>query len=154
MTTYQLPMRIPILVILLASVTGCVTPNQRLYDAEVDRLCAKDGGMRVFEQHPLPSSNFDENGYLKLPANSTWQAVVGPAFKYVYEKELIKGSQAQSARVWRYSQKLFHAGSERLVGEAVLYVRAGGDLLGGFTESNYRCGAKADLLQNVFFKGD
>ncbi len=86
-----------------------------------------------------------------LPGHS-WQDFVGPEFKYTYEARLLKGVPAESATIWRYSQRLVRLYNGKLIGEAVLYTRGGGDFLGGFAGSTSTCGAREDLLNKVFFK--
>ena len=42
--------------------SGCATPTQMVLDAEVKRLCAIDGGIKVYETVPLPADRFDKFG--------------------------------------------------------------------------------------------
>jgi len=40
------------------SITGCTTPSQWIADAQVDELCTKDGGIKVYETVTLPKERF------------------------------------------------------------------------------------------------
>ena len=53
---------------LLALTTGCSGPSKSELDAEVKRLCAIDGGIKVYETVTLPSERFDEHGNVRIPA--------------------------------------------------------------------------------------
>ncbi len=49
------------LLLILPLITACTSgPSKRQLDAEVDRLCAIDGGVRVYETVTLPPDKFDE----------------------------------------------------------------------------------------------
>ena len=53
------------LLLLLPVIAGCATPSQIMLDAEVKRLCAIDGGIKVYETVRLPAERF-KLGYLRL----------------------------------------------------------------------------------------
>ncbi|MBK7812955.1 MAG: hypothetical protein IPJ52_00920 [Rhodocyclaceae bacterium] len=50
------------LLALLPLVAGCATPSQMAVDAEVKRLCAIDGGIKVYETVKLPADKFNQWG--------------------------------------------------------------------------------------------
>jgi hypothetical protein len=50
----------------LLALAGCERAKTRL-DREVDRLCAKDGGVRVYETVRLPKENFGPDGDMFPP---------------------------------------------------------------------------------------
>lgn len=60
-----------LLVILLALqfVTACISgPSKGQLDDEVKRLCAIDGGIKVYETVKLPAERFDKYGQIRVPA--------------------------------------------------------------------------------------
>jgi hypothetical protein len=59
-----------ILLLLISIVTlhGCATPSQMAADSEVRRLCAIDGGIKVYERVVLPAARFDQWGNASIPA--------------------------------------------------------------------------------------
>ncbi|GIX28412.1 MAG: hypothetical protein KatS3mg123_2293 [Burkholderiales bacterium] len=50
----------------LLLMASCATQTQMALDAEVRRLCAIDGGIRVYEQVKLPADGFDRWGMPKM----------------------------------------------------------------------------------------
>ncbi len=56
--------RLAALLILLELITGCVTWPQIQMVAEVDRLCAIDGGLKIYETVSLPPEKFNEYGQI------------------------------------------------------------------------------------------
>jgi len=51
---------------LLAAMSGCATPLQSQPDAEVKRLCAIDGGVKLYETVKLPPEKFNQWGQIKF----------------------------------------------------------------------------------------
>ena len=68
--------------VVLLSVAGCEREKDRL-DAEVRRLCAQDGGVKVYEKVLLPPSKFDSGGVVSVPLESNSK----PADQFYYEWE-------------------------------------------------------------------
>ena len=56
--------RVNVLFVLLAAVaiSGC---EKYALDRQMEELCKKDGGVRIFEHVKLPANRFDEHGNLK-----------------------------------------------------------------------------------------
>lgn len=48
-------------------ISGCAAPSQMSADAEVKRLCAIDGGIKVYESVRLPADKFDKWGSVHVP---------------------------------------------------------------------------------------
>ena len=49
------------------AISGCATPSQMSADVEVTRLCAIDGGIKVYETVKLPAERFDKWGNVHIP---------------------------------------------------------------------------------------
>lgn len=66
----------------LLFLVGC--EKSRL-DEEVRQLCAKDGGIKIYETVKLPSERFDQHGNIKIPSKKD----ANPSDEYYYESETI-----------------------------------------------------------------
>lgn len=120
------------------------------YDRQVREMCAKDGGVRVYETVRLPSDRFDQFGQIRIPAKQN----VKPEDEYFYE------SSTTYTRNGNPEMLKSHYGVHRqfdgkLLGEAISYARRGGDLPGPWHGSSFRCPRNAnitDLNQQIFVK--
>lgn len=62
-------MRNLISILLLLPLMACsAAPSKADLDAEVKRLCAIDGGIKVYEIVKLSATKFDEHGNVNIPA--------------------------------------------------------------------------------------
>jgi hypothetical protein len=109
------------------------------YDAEIDRLCAIDGGINVYETVKLPPERFDQrwNEYL-----------------YVREPTTYIRTESENPSLLRDTSKIIRRSDGKVLGEYVSYVRRGGDLPGPGHPSSYRCPKlfTLNLEQAVFLK--
>lgn len=116
---------------LMMTLSACTTPIQMAYDAEVDRLCAIDGGMKIYESVQLPPERFDKYGDLIAVNSKSFYASdrYGPDFKIIEEKNYLKGGDGKSGAVMaRVSIKIFRTKDDKLLGSWLSYYRRGGDL--------------------------
>jgi hypothetical protein len=126
-------------------------------DKEVDRLCALDGGSRVFERVLLPSDKFDQFGYPNVPLSSSKGA---QSASYVVDtelSELVKGNPTGrgAPSLHRFSSKIVRVSDKKILGEAVGYYRFGGDPEGPWHPSSYTgCTEEAgkNLIRAIFRK--
>jgi hypothetical protein len=132
-------------------------------DEEVKRLCATDGGTRVFEEVALPASEFDEYGTPKYwysdrgkstnrisDDSTTIERPMGSNHIWEWEvRHLKKGNPSMS----RSQFKVIRRSDGKVMGESISYSRGGGDLPGPWHESSFRCPNDApDLLKSVFVR--
>ncbi|MER0203256.1 MAG: hypothetical protein DU480_05230 [Nitrosomonas sp.] len=124
------------------------TEKDRL-DREVKRLCATDGGIKVYETVKLPAERFDQYGQIRLPAK--WLAK--PEDEYYYEGStsyLIKGNpELLQLRTWMYRKS-----DNKLLGESTVYMRRGGGLPGPWYMPAFICPQKTDvdMKEQIFIK--
>ena len=134
-------------VILLA--VACAREKDRL-DAEVRRLCARDGGVKVYEKVILSADEFNRFGVPSIPSKEKMR----PEDNYYYERhvEYLQGGNPELLR----SQHLLKRRKDgKVLGESVRYTRRGGDLPGPWHESSFSCpniGAQPPLEKLVFQK--
>lgn len=110
------------------------------YDAWVERMCAKDGGVRVYETVKLPAEKFDKYGVFTVPKQNT----SGTDAEYFYES-VISYYRKGNPEVWRLHFEVFRHMDKKLLGEAVRYGRRGGDLIGPWHESSFGCPDNSDI---------
>jgi len=141
-----------IILFLLVSLTvyaAFFTEKDRL-DREVERLCAIDGGIKVYETVKLPAERFDQYGQISIP----YKENVKPEDEYYYESStiyLIKGNP----ELRQYSSKLYRRSDDRLIGESTSYSRIGGDMPGPWQPSSFMCPADEGfnyLMKQIFIK--
>lgn len=140
--------------LLLAALTSACSsgPSKAELDAEVRRLCAIDGGVKVYETAPLTPELLDWAGRIRIPAkDNVWSNV-----PYYYEQTdthlLLTGNPA----MWRSHWRVYRRSDGKLMGESITYIRRGGDLPGPWHESSFSCpelGVPPYLEPSIFVKG-
>ena len=109
-------------------------------DMKVDRLCAKDGGIKVYETVTLSPDKFDKYGQTRLPPKRKLQ----PEDEYYYEWD-IHYLQKGNPEMWRSFIEVFRKNDGKLLGESISYARVGGDLPGPWHSSSYSCPKESGL---------
>lgn len=131
-------------------------PNYRKAkaDAMVRELCAKDGGMKVYETVKLPTERFDQYGLVRFgslglpPLKQNMKSE--DDFYYTSEINwMIPETSVGALAMWRLDQKLFRAADHKLLAVAISYSRRGGDPIGPWHPSSYRCPPNADITVAV-----
>lgn len=142
------------LLLLLPLATACASgPSKSELDAEVKRLCAIDGGIKVYERVRLPAERFDKYGNLRIPSKENAK----PDDEYYYELDIHyyrKGNPELS----RDHFKIFRRSDQKLLGESIRYGRGGGDMLGPWHGSSFVCpeisSNQPSLEKSIFLKGN
>ena len=138
-----------LLIALCASaVAGCMREKDRL-DEEVRQLCAKDGGIKVYEEVEMPAASFDEFGVAKF-LDATEMRPLGNRFDLYEETKYFKKG---SPSLRREHAKIVRSADGKLLGESTSYHRVGGDFPGPWHDSSFACPANvgtAKLKQSVF----
>lgn len=134
-------MRTTILIALIAGLllTGC---EKARLDQQVKELCAKDGGIKVYETVKLPADKFDQWGTVNFYKPTQGENALGSAYKYLYQRQYLRGgaaSQPEDLTMVRTHILVFRSSDSKLLGESVLYSRRGGDLPGPWHPSAFAC---------------
>lgn len=152
-----------IAIVLILSIWWTV-PTYRKWRADklVDELCAKDGGIKVYETVTLPSSMFNEYGQPKIKFAghvATDSDTSGSGLYFSIESTDIIGDQNQSdiskLVVWKSRISLLRSSDGKVLGETICYSRRGGDAIGPWHPSSYSCPKSAsewDLAGKVVCK--
>lgn len=120
---------------------GWLVAGERLWlDHQVRELCAKDGGIKVYETVKLPAEEFNQWGQIRIPSKQAAK----PDDQYFYESftnYLRKGNP----EIWQSQYKVYRRADNRLLGESLGYARRGGDLPGPWNESSFGCPRNTDI---------
>lgn len=118
---------------MLQLLTGC---EKARLDQQVKELCAKDGGIKVYETVKLPPVKYDEYARNNWIFPNKAQAKLTDDFftetdRYYYKK----GNPEMSRRQYR----IIRHSDGKVLGESISYGRGGGDMPGPWHDSSYQC---------------
>ncbi|MDR1275004.1 MAG: hypothetical protein LBL72_01225 [Candidatus Accumulibacter sp.] len=122
------------------------------YDAKIDRLCAVDGGIKVYETVKLPEDQFDKWGDLKFYDQRRHESALGPEYIFRSTNSYFRKG---SPRMRQDHVQIFRKQDMRLLGEVITYVRSGGDHPFTWIGSAYRCPEAVSstiLIRKIFTK--
>lgn len=127
---------------------GCTVEKDRL-DAKLRQLCAKDGGLKVYEKVELPPDMFDKFGVVTFP-DATEKRPLGSDFILHEHTEYYRTGNPSLRRV---HAKILRSADGRLLGEVTSYHRVGGDFPGPWHESSLACphGVETATLKRSIF---
>lgn len=140
---------------------GCATPTQSALDAEVKKLCAVDGGIKVYQTVTVSADKFDQWGQVNFFQPDKGEYALGPDYIYRWTKRYYHRGQPalnpREASLARDHVQVIRRDDRHLLGELVVYHRAGGDIPGPWAPSSYTCPADHDsretlLLRRVFIR--
>lgn len=139
-----------ILIGLLPTITliGCMgyVPGQQSYwDAQVREMCARDGGVQIFEKIAISSEQAAAlqkvGSYLSIPPRATAKPDA-PA----YWDESVTIFHDANPRVWRSEQVVRRRGDEKISARVIRYIRVGGDIPSPAHSSSFSCPDEAGVL--------
>lgn len=139
-------------VMLIASgllLAGC---EQGRLDKQVRELCAKDGGIKVYETVKLPAEKFDKWGMVNFYKPTQGENALGP--EYIYKEETTYYKRG-NPDLFRMHTKVLRRADGEILGESVFYKRGGGDLPGPWEGSSFMCpelSVANDVLRQVFVR--
>jgi hypothetical protein len=148
--------------LLLPLLASCATPMQLQLDAEVRRLCAVDGGIKVYEPVRLAPEKFDKWGDVVFYDPTKKEAALGAEYTFRqsvhYYQKGNPDSGTGDATVARRQYQIIRNSDGKLLGEAVLYGRRGGDVSGPWHPSTFICPRTDDagdvaLIRKIFLLG-
>lgn len=112
------------------------------YDRQVRELCAKDGGVRVYETVRLPPERFDEFGDVVPRVQAQQNAKINDEYYYKWDVHYYRRGNPE---YWRNHFLLIRTVDGKVLGEAIGYSRRGGDLPGPWHESSFGCPNDGDI---------
>lgn len=149
------------ILLFLPIMASCATPSKTELDAEVKRLCAIDGGIKVYETVKLPPDKFNQWGQVNFYKPTQGENALGP--EYVFKWNMDYYHQGQPAlnpgeiSMRRDHVLILRKLDMKLMGEVIMYHRAGGDLPGPWMPSSYHCPGALEaneiiLMNRIFIK--
>ncbi|MBX3647692.1 MAG: hypothetical protein KF766_08520 [Rhodocyclaceae bacterium] len=143
----------------LLLLTGC---EKYTLDRQMEELCAKDGGVKVYETVTLPPEMFDQwgdpfPGWRKKVLQGKPEERLGSEYRYVMEIENLKCGDALNGEgeLRRFVVRIYRRSDSKLMGEATSYGRSGGDFIAIAHPTSKSCPAsqsESDLIRAVFLK--
>jgi hypothetical protein len=130
------------------------SPRKWALDQRVTDLCAKDGGIKVYEALVLPKERFNEFGFVNFYRPTQAANALGP--EYVFKAE-VHYYQQGSPEMRRHHYQVIRKSDGKLLGESISYHRRGGDVLPlPIHDSSYGCPegvGDTTLLKQLFLRG-
>lgn len=120
------------------------------YDAEVDRLCAIDGGIKVYEMVRLPAERFNKYGNIGLRTKQ----YAKPTDEYYLEMKDFVIKTGEPSLV-KHVVRVIRRSDEKAMGDSIHYGRGGGDIPGPWHPSSHTCPdltAQLGLENSIFVK--
>lgn len=127
----------------------------------VDELCAKDGGIKIYETVTLSASMFNAYGQPKIDfqnkTSNNHHSNSGLYFS-INQINIIGDPNSHDISrmaVWKTLIRLHRSSDGKVLGETILYSRSGGDPIGPWHPSSYGCPLRAgewDLASKVVKK--
>ena len=151
--THQRAARVLIGLACVATLSGLLwlaVGDKWLADRQVRELCAKDGGVRVYETVRLPAEKFNQWGQVNFYRPDQGENALGP--EYVFKRETVYLKQG-NPEISRMHDQVIRRSDGKLLGESVFYRRGGGDLPGPWHGSSFMCpvlSVKTDVLRQIF----
>lgn len=127
-----------------------VAGKKMYYDAQVREMCAKDGGVKVYETVELPAEMFNKWGQIEFYHPTQGENALGSEYIFRSEKYYYRKTDPEMSR--RVYQVIRRA-DNKLLGESVVYGRGGGDLPGPWYGSTFHCpedGGDIPLFVKIF----
>ncbi|MDH5479308.1 MAG: hypothetical protein OEX11_00905 [Nitrosomonas sp.] len=141
-------------IIILLLVTACGSLQKAKLDAEVDRLCAIDGGVRVYVNVTLPPDKFNKWGQVNFYRPDQGENTLGPDYIYKWDVHYYELGDSTSHGAHETVMKKDHFKVIRksdmsLLGEVVMYHRAGGGMPGPWRTSSYHCPSQLEANEGI-----
>lgn len=130
-------------------VSGCTTPIQAELDAEVRRLCAQDGGVKVYEQVRLPPDKFNKYGQVNFFDATQGENGLGSEYLFRWQTKYYRRGNPEMSQT---HMQVFRRSDYKLLGETVIYGRGGGDYPGPWHDSSFACPPYAEAGDVELFK--
>ena len=133
---------------MVASCMGYVPGRQTYWDAKVRELCAKDGGVKIFEQivvSPSQAARLSRVGGFFGVAPEELTKPEDPAFTRLKQTVLREGNPS----VIRSEEEIVRRADGRVVGVAIFYGRGGGDFPSYAHPSGFQCPEFTKIYEGI-----
>jgi len=142
-----------LVITLLAGCKGYVPGLQSYWDAQVKEMCAKDGGVTVYEKIDI-----DETDYQKFGGSGGVIPVPDERSKtksYPYFTKSVRQEINSNPQVARLETEIVRRSDNKILGRVINYLRIGGDFPTGIqNDTSFSCkdifGMRLDVEKQVF----
>jgi hypothetical protein len=126
-------------------------------DKLVDELCAKDGGIKIYETVTLPKERFNEYGQFVIPPDKRYLKPNDEYFMQIITETVIGNNDYVSLlpRVRKDHVSIIGVKDNRKLAEYISYGQRNGEAMGfSLTQAGYSCPkvSDLDLIAKVFIK--
>lgn len=140
-----------LLLILLILAIGFYEARKAYWDYQVRELCAKDGGIRVYETVKFPPEKFNEWGQVNFYKPTLEERALGENYQLRTNTVYYRKDNPQMSRS---HIQIIREADQKLLGESISYGRGGGDMPGPWHGSSYNCPSieygYIELFKNIF----
>jgi hypothetical protein len=136
-----------ILIAMCVLLAGC---EKARLDEQVRELCAKDGGIKVYEMVKLPPDKFNKYGQINFYRPNEYENALGN--DYIWKSQVVYIKNGNPV-LGRFFDQVIRRSDSKILGESVAYFRIGGDMHGPWNESSFSCpdgAGDVSLLGKVF----
>ena len=141
----------------ILALTGC---ERIRLEREMNRLCEKDAGVKVYERVTLPPEDY-ESMKRRSEASRDEVDVFGPEYRYSSQREVILGNveeiQKGGSALTRFTERVHRRADEDLLLENVSYLFGGGDGILFYLKGSPSSGScpeqSKSLFEELFQKG-
>ncbi len=139
----------------LPFIAACANgPNKTQLTKEVNRLCAVDGGVKIYETVTLPPDKFDKWGQINFYRPTQGENTLGAEYIYQrnrhdYKKENPAESSTPKIAVKRNHIKIIRKSDMKLLGEVVTYHRTENEPPELLHHSSYQCPDKSKATEGI-----
>jgi hypothetical protein len=142
------------MLLFLPLMASCAMLRKAELDAEVRRLCAIDGGIKVYETVRLPPDKFNQWGQINFYQPTQGENTLGAEYIFKEEQHYYRRGNPEMSRS---HYQVIRRSDNKLLGELIHYGRGGGDMPGPWHDSSFSCpdpaeGALNTLLKSIFVK--
>lgn len=124
--------------------------GQKLYyDMQVKRLCAIDGGIRVYETVKLPEDKFNQWKQPNFYRPTQGENALGPEYVFKEERHY---HRRDNPMMIRHHYRVLRRSDGKVLGETISYGRGGGDMPGPWHPSSFTCPEVAEAGPNALLK--
>lgn len=146
--------RTKLVVVSVMAISGLMLGGCEKYrlDAQVRELCAKDGGIKVYETVTLVAEKYDAYARTNWILPDKSQAKPSDDYFTVTDTNYYRTGNPEMSR---RQYQIIRRSDGKVLGESISYGRGGGDLPGPWHDSSYHCptGKSLSIATQVFQRG-
>lgn len=125
-----------VLILLPILIIGFYEGRKAYWDAQVREMCAKDGGVKVYEVAKLPPASFNQWHQPNFYRPDQGENALGSEYVFIKDRTYL---QHDNPDVWRTHFQVIRRSDGKMLAESIGYSRRGGDTPGPWHPSSFGC---------------